>query len=315
MSLEMVLNELSLQPADDKRKAREWMSMLIRTVISATSHNVSRTIRTESGIFDITLAENYPLRRWLNDHQVDRAERRYIKSLTTKFPFWDDSSELYEQILSSEFRHDNQLAKGLGVAYLLEALAISLRSKDCWDSAELILEASKISEENEGEIEEERVKVAHASQPSHIEELRQWIQTRLQQDIRDGADLWKRRSELLPSLIFCDAVASQLQQLSPTMQRPVARRLFQLENYCQTWTTSAFEPKELPTKASPESQATLNQYAKERTFLCPDNHERTFSWHLRLTPGAWRLYFFPLPESKQIIIGYIGAHLPTMKYH
>lgn len=315
MALEMVLNELSLQPADDIQTARQWMSILIRTVLSATSHRVSRTIRTESGIFDIMLAENYPLRRWLNDREVDRAERRYIRTLTSKSPFWDELPDLYEQILSSEFRYDNQLAKGLGVASLLEALAISLHSKACWDSANIFLEASQISEESEGKIEEQRVKVAHASQPSHIEEHSEWIQRRLQQDIREGADLWKRRAELLPSLIFCDTVASQLEQLSPTMLRPVARRLFQLQSYCQEWAKSAFDPKQLPTKASPESQATLNQYAKERTFLCPDNEERTFSWHLRLTPGAWRLYFFPLPESKQMIIGHIGPHLSTVKYH
>lgn len=103
--------------------------------------------------------------------------------------------------------------------------------------------------------------------------------------------------------------------LSPTMLRPVAPRLFQLQTYCQEWTEDRFDPKQLPTRASPESQVTLNQYGKERTFRCPDNRERTFSWHLRLTPGAWRLYFIPRKETRQMIIGYIGPHLPTVKYH
>ena len=99
------------------------------------------------------------------------------------------------------------------------------------------------------------------------------------------------------------------------MLRPVVRRLFELERYCQESTTGAFEPTRLSTKASPESQVTLNQYGKERTFLCPDDIERTFSWHLRLTPGAWRLYFIPFPKTRKMIIGYIGPHLRTVKYN
>lgn len=170
-------------------------------------------------------------------------------------------------------------------------------------------------EADDGEIEEQRVRVAHASQPSHIEAHREWIQTRLQEDVQDGSDLWNRRAELLPSLSFCDTVASQIQKLTSTMLRPVTRRLFELEHYCQESTTGVFDPKQLGSKASPESQATLNQYSQERTFLCPDDIERTFSWHLRLTPNAWRLYFIPLPKTRQMIIGYIGPHLRTVKYN
>ena len=314
MALEMVLNELSLQPADDQRNAREWMSTFIQTVIEATSHHVSRAIRTESRIFDIYLAENYPLSRWLNDPEVDRAEKRYIRSLTTKYPFWDELPELYEKVLSSEFQHNGRIANGLGVAYLLEALAVSLPSEDGWDSAQLSLQATWITEE-EGVLEEESVQVIHASQPRHVQEHNEWIQERLRQEIQDGNDLWNRRADLLPSLTFCEAVAAQIQELSPTMLRPVVRRLFQLQSYCQNWQEGGFDAQQLPSKATPESQATLNQYSKERTFLCPDNISRTFSWHVRLTPGAWRLYFFPGPEIGQIIIGYIGPHLPTVKHH
>ena len=39
-----------------------------------------------------------------------------------------------------------------------------------------------------------------------------------------------------------------------------------------------------------------------------DGEKRLFSWHIRMTPGAWRLHFHPLKPTK-IIIGYIGVKI------
>jgi len=68
-------------------------------------------------------------------------------------------------------------------------------------------------------------------------------------------------------------------------------------------------------KVSPESSMTLEMYGRERTFRCPDGQKRLFSWHLRLTPHAWRIHFYPDEQTKTLIIGYIGHHLPTVRYN
>ena len=313
MALEMVLNELSLQPAPSVVIARQWMAGFIKTVRAATSHRVSRVVRTSSSIFDIVLADDYPLRRWLNDPQVDREAQRYIKTMTTKAPFWDGLPLLYERVLEHEFRHDDREALGLGVAYLLEALSVSLLSGECWDVILLPLNASWITEEET--IEETIVHVTHSSQPAHVYQHGQWIQDRLQSDVQDGDDMWNRRTELFPSLTFCEAAGEQIRNLSPTMQRPVIRRLFELETYCREWDEGGFNQERLPTRATPESQRTLQQYGDVRTFLCPDNVERAFSWHVRLTPLAWRIHFYPDPATRTIVIGYVGPHLPTARHH
>ena len=312
MALEMVLNELSLQVAADIHTARGWMEAFMQVVRAARTHRVSRIIRTKSDIFDITLAIDYPLRRWLNDPAVDREIRRYIKVLTTKAPFWEDLSYLRDRVLIHEFTFDGREAQGLGVAYLLESLAVSLPSEESWNSALLTLNAKWITEDDQ--LKERTVDVIHASQPLHVAEHTQWISERLRNDVQDGPDLWNRRIELFPSLAFCEAVGNQIQSLSPTMLYPVVRGLFNLEAYCQDWSEGRFDPTQLATKATPESQATLDQYGQARNFLCPGGERRTFSWHIRLTPHSWRVYFDPEPETKTIIIGYIGPHLPTAKY-
>ncbi len=308
----MVLNELSLQTAANIHTARGWMEAFIQAIGAANCRRVSRVIRTKSDIFDITLAEDYPLRRWLNDQGVDLEMRRYIRVLTTKAPFWEDLPDLYDNVLVHEFTFDGRDAQGLGVAYLLGSLAISLPSEESWNSALLILNAKWISEDDQ--LEEKTVEVIHASRPSHVAEHAQWISERLRGDVQDGPDLWNRRAELFPSLTFCEVVSDQIQLLSPTMLRPVVHCLFKLEAYCRDWSEGGFDQTQLATKATPESQATLNQYGIERTFLCPGGERHTFNWHVRLTPHGWRIYFHPEPRTRTMIIGYVGPHLPTAKH-
>ncbi len=313
MALEMILNELSLQPADSVHAARQTMATFVQTVRSATSHQVSRIIRTQAGIFEIGLAANYPLRRWLNDPIVDIEARRYVKALTTRAPYWDGLPELDEAVREHEFCYHGRLALGIGVAYLLDSLAVSLLSEECWNAPKLNLDMLALSED--GEIDADTVWVVHASQPLHVEEHNAWIRERLRGDVRDGRDLWHRRVDLFPSLQFCGAVSSQLMSLDSMMLQPVVRRLFEFQGYCRDWIDGNFNPATLPTKATPESQATLEQFGRERAFLCPDGQERIFSWHVRLTPHAWRICFYPEPETRTMIVGYIGPHLPTAKYH
>ena len=312
MALEMVFNELSLQMAADIRTARSWMEAFIQAVNAATSHGVSRVIRTKNDIFDITLAVDYPLRCWLNDREVDRDMQRYIKALTTKAPFWEDLPDLYDNVLACEFMFNDLEAQGLGVAYLLESLAVSLPSEESWNSALLTLNMNCISEDDQ--IEEKTVEVIHTSHHSHVAEHARWISERLRSDVQDGPDLWNRRVELFPSLVFCEVVGNQIQSLSPTMLYPVVRGLFNLEAYCRDWSEGGFNPTQLATKATTETSRTLEEYGKERNFLCPGGKRCTFSWHIRLTPHGWRVYFHPEPRTKTMIIGYVGPHLPTARH-
>lgn len=74
--------------------------------------------------------------------------------------------------------------------------------------------------------------------------------------------------------------------------------------------------KNVLTKATPESEATLKQYSQEHTFQLPDGRTQLFSWHTRYTGGyAGRIFFYAVPREKIIYIGYIEKKLPTAKYH
>jgi len=316
VALDMVLNELSIQsPASDIQTAQQWMSNLLRTIRAATKKGVNRVLRTHRDFHATILAPSYLLAQWRNDRNVDREERRYFQTLITKSPFLADldAPEIEDKLGLCEFTHGGDEAEGLGHAYLLEALAVSVSSESRWEFSLLELKIQQLGDD--GNLTIDIVKIIHASQPGHIVEHDEWIRNRLRDGVANGTDLWNRRCELFPSLGFCENVSKQMQQLGngDPMLRPVVKRLFELEDYCKSWHEGPFKPDDIPTKVTPESQATLQQFGRERTFLCPDGQERIFSWHARITPGAWRIHFYPEEVMKKIIIGYIGRHLRTVR--
>lgn len=319
MGLDIVLNEVSLiNAAHDITTSKQLMSDLFDTIAEAASvvgrGNLNIEVCTPRNLAALPLAPGYPVGRWLNDRTVDERQRRLFIALATKKPYIDDITESSEE----EFLFQQISVKSLGYAFLKDALAVSLRAEPCWDQKHLELEHHQL--DDDGELTVELVKVMHASRSVHVQEHFYWIRASLQIEaqllISDGTALWKRREELFPHLLFCSSVESQLQQIlsGSLMLKPIIKKLLELERFCKDWLDGPFDHRRIACTVSPESSRTLQEYGQERTFLCYDGNTRTFSWHIKLTPNAWRIYFYPLEDERQLIIGYIGSHLSTVKY-
>ncbi|MFB2917609.1 hypothetical protein [Aerosakkonema funiforme] len=311
MDLEIVFNELSLlTPAADIPTARKLMSDFINTVRTATTQGVKRVIRTQSDLNNMLLAPSYPLSRWRNDNEVQLEERSFFRTLITKEFLIDITDpDIENSINLSDFKHQGEQASGLGHAFLLDALAMSVKSEPRWDCSRLELEVTRL-DDNE-HIVDEVVEVIHASSSNHIHENHVWIKNRIRTKIIDGLDLWNQKKELFPSLEFCEDVEKQMPSLAsgnPTLQQ-IIKRLSELEDYCKSWKSGAFNYDNLPCKVSPESETRLQQFEQELTIKCPDGVKRVFSLHVRMTPGAWRLHFSVELGPGKIIIGYIGPKI------
>lgn len=324
MELELVLNELSLQSlAEDIPTARQRMAQFIPTIRAVTRFQTSKALRTSSDLNDILLAPEYPVRRWRNDPGVELEQRRFFRSLASKMPILVDRPDITEATWGIDCLCNGQQAIGFRAALLLEALPLSVLSEPCWDTSQV--EVETIQMDHEGTLVNEQITLVHASRIIHVEAHREWIQHRLRiieaqrkSGVRSGGDLWNMRTELFPSLIFCADVHAQVQiLLAGDARLPHILRLLQgLETYCQAWKAAAewFDAQRLVGDPSQESEATLNQFAAERQFLCPDGITRLFDWHLKLQGMNWRIHFFPHEATKTIIIGYIGRHLRTARY-
>ena len=224
-------------------------------------------------------------------------------------------NNLLESFGLSDYFFGEKQAVGLGVTFLLDALSVSLRSDPCWFESHLQVRVSQL--DDGGEITDVFEPIPHASIIDHINTHLPWINKRLQvnaqSDVHEGLDIWSHREEWFPHLYFCEQVKEQLQALNRghLILLPILKRLYELESYCHNWLAGPLDHSKIVSKATPESAVTLEMYSLERTFRCHDGVSRVFSWHVRLTPGAWRLYFYPLPEEHKLIIGYVGSHLST----
>jgi len=317
MTVEMVLNELSHQVlASDIYSARRLLSGLRETMQSATQLGVKRILRTGKPVYEIELAPDYFVSSWLSDTRVDQVERGFLRSIATKAPYLQDisTSEIANAAELSEFYYQNEKADGFRYAYWIEAIAVSFLSNDRWDRSVIDNISVQSLDTDTGQLQQRQaVSVNHASRTDHLARHENWIAECIRDSIRDGQDIWYRKEELYPNLLLCDALRRQLRAIhsSHLALRQVKKRLSELEIFCRNWTQGSFTSKQLHGNPRTESQATLQQYPNERTFMCPDGVERIFSWHARINPGAWRLHFFPLENEQKIIIGYIGPHLST----
>lgn len=328
MSFEPVLNELSLEPpAPDIAEARRRMSRFITTFVIATdSYKLKRTLRVKDEYLNsLELAPGYPLAQWRNDKHVSREEREFFRVLGTKQPYLIEHADKAEVALMMECHWNGTPAVGFHAALLLDSLAMSIPSDPAWNMSRIEVAVRELDHDGEW-LPDRTEQIPHLARRGHLQELAAWIQQRLQvetdQDllkVQTGTELWEQCGRLYPSLEFCPDVQKQLHKYAPQKDyiRAVRLRLLYLEQYSQQWRKvgGSFDNGQLFGNASPETQQTLQhpEYGRKRVFVCPDGQQRLFSWHVKM-PDGWRLHFYPDEERQTIIVGYIGPHLPTVKF-
>ncbi|GAC1523355.1 MAG: hypothetical protein NVS3B14_23600 [Ktedonobacteraceae bacterium] len=199
------------------------------------------TIRTYSNLDSEELAPGYPVARWRNDTSVDRDLRRFFTTLVTKSPFLNDIVDpgILNSVDLPDFFHGEDRALGLGVAFLLDGLAISLKSEPQWYESRVQLRIVQL-DDNE-ELSETIEEIPHASTSEHVREHLDWINARLQNtaisEVNDGMDIWKHKDDWFPSLYFCEKVGEQIQALvrGNLQMIPIIKRLRELEDFCKGW--------------------------------------------------------------------------------
>lgn len=314
--MKLILNELSIinEKFSNQYVAKSKMEEFTLLCKEAVTKGNERRMLTTINIATEELSENYTFFTWLQDKEVPKESKAYIRSLITrsqKFP--EDEYSIQKQLLDFDFTHSGERSSGLGLAHLTNGLALSLNTSSYWCTHKLEIEKSFIDSES-GELDVEEVVVVHASNTSHLSSHNEWYITSKKLLCSSGLNLWERREEIFPNLIFCENSRIHIKDLLSRNEllSSVVDKLFDLEIYSTSWDGSGFYPNEIRGKITPDSPATLKRFAKERTFTFPDGRDTVFSWHSRVTPGAWRIFFYPDPSTQKIIIGHIGPKLPTV---
>jgi putative addiction module killer protein len=276
MAVEMVLNDLSLlSPVSERGSARQLMTDLIGVLSTALTFGV-KTLRTRDSLYDFMLAPGYPIAGWLNDNQVEREERSFLRTLATKTPLLAEitNSSVQEEESLADFKHQNEPAYALGIAYLLNALAVSFHSDPRWNYDNLDLEITRLEDRtNEENATAELIlttttaKLIHASRREHIVGHKSQIEYRLR------AEPWYPQDKLLPCYIADDG-----------------------KNLMSEWIDSLCD-----LRAKEFIQSRLNQVKQGTLGDCKSVGEGV--WELRISYGpAYRIYFSHVTTTQVLLL-------------
>jgi putative addiction module killer protein len=265
MAVEMVLNNLSFPFPVEEGVARRLMTELI-SVLSVAKNVGVKVLRTEDNLYNLLLSDNYPMSAWLNDRQVEREERTFLLTLVTKTPLLTDITDSAIQDKEIFIDFQGKQAYALGIAYLLNALAISFNSDPKWDCDSLNLEITQLESESE-KLTTNVERLIHASRREHILGHKPQIQYRLR------AEPWHPQDEWLPCYITADGrnhLAEWLDSLSDLLAKEIIQvRLNQVK------------------------QGTLGDYKSVGEGV----------WELRIFYGpAYRIYFGQITTTQSLLL-------------
>ncbi len=315
MSLECFFNELSLQSmAPSHGLARERLETFARAMVGIQKAASPVALHIPTGFFNVEISPNFRVGHWCENLSVDRELKQLFRSLTTKVPFLGDGLH-GDRALGCEVLHCSRPALGMLEAYLNDGIVVSFLSAPEWDCSSLCVDVSELGEDAALLQSQERLK--HVSKLEHAAEHKKWIKAKTKETFADHDELWTNRQRKFPRLLFCERVREMLSQFSWNGDeiRQIIKRLEDLNSWCEEFSGRQRDLwlQQPPSKITPESQVTLTRYRDEHTFMCPDGMTRCFSWHVRFTPGAGRIYFEWCDGDEKILIGHIGEHLPTFK--
>lgn len=312
--MDQIFNELSVSACyPNKYAAQVGMDSAIDVSLSLSKHGMSNNIRTTSDFKERLLANEYSVADWSRDKTGNKDKRRHFLTYATKSPYIEnyyDEKEQNEKLF--EFRFEQRIALGLGLAYLWNTSSISLDGDSRFINGHVVLSEYRVIE-NEESIND--ISVFTFSKTEQVEAHKDSIKDSLYSIINCGSDIIRNAKEMLPFLSFCPKAIDQIKGLRGSEQffPEVLNHLFILNDSMREWSGGSYT---LSLDFSTESPSTMSnkEYAQKRTFVCNDNIERQFRFHSKIKSANKRIYFFPQVENKLVHIGYVGDHLPTTKF-
>ncbi|MCY4614080.1 MAG: hypothetical protein OXB94_10740 [Nitrospira sp.] len=310
----LVFNELSAHNvAPSRHQARERTTNLIRAVAALASGQSTTLVSIDDTIYQTPLAEGYTVSQWSYDERVDHDLRNFFLKISTKISFEQDVSEaVKEQFSLSEFHFQQQEAGGLGLAWLLKTTAASLPSEEYWLRTHIPVHRKWL--ESTGTEREKDVRVLNLSEMTHVPVVFDELTGKAQGVLRDEpVKLAERKADCFPHLTFGLDVNTQIAALSVEILRMAIAKLIVLDTAVRNWRREGTDEPVLP-KVNPESEATMQQYGREREFQCASGEKKVFNLHAMIGSGH-RIHLRIDKQIKSLEIGYIGEHLPTARFH
>ncbi|MCK6513352.1 hypothetical protein L6R29_25765 [Myxococcota bacterium] len=323
-ALNLAFNELCLRDCEqqtDKQAAHSQMESFVSVLLAFDTwlkdtrgrYWNSLLLRSSVSFYDAEtrLAKDYPLQESI--HHLEQRKRDFLLSFATRTPIYDPSSEHGDATrhAESEISLDQRSAAGLSAAHAFRGVAVSFPTAERWETHCITATLQRFSEQ--GELHTEEAKIHHASKEAHIDALKESLQNNCLPPPQIGRDLSGQFDRFFPYLIWSKESEQSISQMGGgKLFGQTVDRLADLNHYAEQRQAGEFDIQHPTLKdASDESDSVKNNphLRSKRRFSAPEGSTYECFWHLKLGNGR-RIHFFPLPQKKEIFVGYIGKHLP-----
>ena len=311
----LLVNELSFQgQANELIDSHKLMNDLISVIRSLRPVCGTDPIRTSMKLWEKELFRGYNVNRWLND--INHDQMLWFKAIVRKGPYIETILDEELDYHECRFHGDDVSSTSLAGAIFLDGILSSLQDADRFGLERIFLEY------REGEVPFTKFEVLNIYDPRSVKNFIKEFSIEVLEHVSSWNELWERRSELFSELTFCDCVRDQFNRLDFGINnfKIIRRHLTKMNEYCKRikMENEDFIPDytAMGIEASRESPETLKHYGYQRKFPCPDESTRLFDWHSKQRGQNLRVHFCPPDHGgRDFIIGYVGPHLDTIKYH
>ena len=318
MSVSFIFNDASI-PFLSIENCKRYLPRFFSILRKATQNEV-QIIRTRDSIgsnwYNVNYVDGFSLSQWIEQlHDIEY--KRFIRGLMdrTKSPLVRiDEIEVLRKIEESEFVLPNDKEKAvyaLGVAFLLEAPAVSCYSMNIWYENTIGIIHNQF-DEKDNEVKKDCV-VQNISQIEHIDSFLEALKKERQDSLNYLKGLKISGNPDFENLIFCQSVLRSFKSIgiNKTLLKKLKVVLGTLNNLIKTKESESSIIDRSGLDISGESDTTKNnrKLSRHRVFRLPNGDSKMFDLHVKNFPDQ-RLYFLPDFESKKIYIGYFGKHLP-----
>ena len=309
----MVLNHASLL-APNHQIAIDWLrGMTIGMAELVRNRVVQNHLRMCESVHDVTCSNNWSL---YNAYQElrrigAREEYRRLMSLSTRVPLLVDvDKEVKDRFLACEAKSlSSNDGEPLVFCAITDGIAVGFPSDSVWEPDQLTITFEELLPD--GSIGEASEVIDNLTRDVHAGPICDRHRAGIRENLRSFADLWKKRGEVFPNLLFGMDVDQQLKVVNTGVLQIVVKRLATLDESAREWRDNKGDIPRWKSRVTPEGNSVMNseRLREARRFRSRLGVQELFEWHARFGSSG-RIHLRFDPSSYEVEIGYIGEHLP-----
>jgi hypothetical protein len=318
-----LINELSFEEQEDRYRFLEKIKTLLEVIDEMHSIGFNYQLAFVGSLKQRICVSGITFEKWLFSRDGSEEEleiKKRLKSLFTK-------GALIEDILSLDcgkevsFRGRELGLSGLLASYYFALPSISMQSQSFQNQYKISLTISELNAD--GEIETHNEDVYSVNHTNQISQIVDDNMNKMLTEIGNGKDLLLHANEMLSLLDFSTTAKEQLEKLNSSSYINngfswICFTLLKL-NHIMHLTLQDDDMNFLNHIAhsisiSNESRQTKERYRGTRTFAWDDGIQRDCWLHVKNKGNNIRIHLLPDPLEKKLYVGYIGEHLPTVKF-